>query len=130
MAMSTFRSAVQQIERGHIDVILLVDLKPPRVRPALVIRSQVRDVIYIVAEDRVTIPAVPPRVEYVLVPELVHILIRRGDDIVLALAGQRVKEPFVATLNALRLFNAPAFLLDQAGADGTQVQLVDMPLRE
>jgi hypothetical protein len=86
-------------------------------------------VIYVVTEYRVTIRAVFPGVEYMLVPELVH-LIRRGNDIVLVLAGHRVEKPFIVVLHAHRLFNGPPFLLHQAGPDGTQVQMADMPFRE
>ena len=65
--------------------------------------------IYIVTEDRVTIRAILPGVEYMLMPELVHLLIRRGNDTILALAGHRSLQP--------RALAQPVDLLAQRAAE-------------
>src|SRR5437899_3955429 len=79
------------IERYRVYVVVFVNLLAARIGLTLVFRRKARGVIHIVAGDSVTILAILPRIENVLMPELVHFLRWRRKNVVLALMGQRIK---------------------------------------
>jgi len=93
---------------------------------ALVFSGEPRRVIYIVAKNGVTIFAVLSGIQNVLVPELVHFLRWRRENIVFVPMGQRIKKALVITFNLLRLLRAPATLFHQVRADRFQIQIANM----
>jgi len=64
--------------------------------------------VHVVAKDGIAIFAVPPRVEDMLVPELIHLLARRRKNLSLAPVGQRVEKALVVALYPRCLVLAPA----------------------
>jgi len=69
-------------------------------------------VINVVAENPVAIFTVLSGIEDVLVPELVDFRCRRRNEILLALAGERVEKSSVLEFDLFRFFGSPTQLFN------------------
>jgi hypothetical protein len=101
-------SAAIRIERNVINVVLGVNFAPPRIGLALPFGIQSRSVVYVVPENRIAMFAVSPRVQDMLMPELIHLLRRRRKNLSFVRVGQGIEKPPVVALHARRLLPAPA----------------------
>jgi hypothetical protein len=101
-------SAAIRIERNIINVVLGVNFAPPRIGLALPFGIQSRSVVYVVPENRIAMFTVSPRVQDMLMPELIHLLRWRRKNLSFVRVGQRIEKPPVVALHTRRLLPAPA----------------------
>ena len=89
-----------------------IDLPSAHICLRLLFWSETRRVINVVAENHLAIFTVLSGIEDVLMPELVHFRRRRRNEILLALASERVEKSFVLEFYLFRFFRSPAQLFN------------------
>jgi hypothetical protein len=122
--------AAVRIERNVINFVLCVNFAPPCVGLALQFGIQSRSVVQIVTENFIAIFAVFPRIQDMLMPELIYLLRRWRKNFSFLFVGQRIEKPPVVALHPRRLFPAPAQLFSHFDPHRGQLQVFNVPFRE
>ena len=114
------------VNKKRIHLIILIDLHTACIGLALFLWREPRRVVYIMTKDFLAIFTVLAGKEYMLMPEFIHLLHGRGDNVILAFMRQSIEKALIFNFHAQCFFRHPAQLLYQGGAHQCQVKIADM----
>lgn len=104
-----------------------INLAALGIRFSLRFGRKTRRVIHVIPENVLAIIAIFSSVENMLVPKIVHILRRRGDNFFVALLCERIEKAPVLELYIFGVFVAPAHLFHCFVPHGTKIHVADVP---